>query len=119
MALLKHQNPAAYAKMLNLTHGDIKDPGLRELSLNIFIMLREDMDLQHITKDDVISYLGIKSTNAVHTQDKDINGSILYHTYSLMNHNCYSNTRSSGGNFIKIRLPGRLHRLLSPNCEIH
>ena len=39
-------------------------------------------------------YQGIKSTNAVHTQDRDTEGSILYYTYSLINHSCYSNTRS-------------------------
>ena len=94
MALLKDQNPAAHDKMLNLMHGDTNDPGLRELSLEISNILRGDMGLQHITTEDVTAHQGIKSTNAVHTQDKGTSGSILYHNYSLLNHSCYSNTRS-------------------------
>ena len=71
MALLRDQNPAAHAKMLDLMHGDVKDPGLRELSSEISNILRGDVELQHITTEDVTAYQGIKSTNAVHTsQDK-------------------------------------------------
>ena len=111
MALLRDQNPAAHAKMLDLMRGDVNDPVLRELSSEISNILRGDAaGLQHIiTTDEVIAYQGIKSTNAVHTpqgQDKGTataDGSILYHTYSLINHSCYSNTRSDiqsdGGGF--------------------
>ena len=38
----------------------------------------------------------------MHTQDKESSGSVLYHTYCLINHSCYSNTRSdmlSDGSF--------------------
>ena len=38
----------------------------------------------------------------MHTQDRESSGSVLYHTYCLINHSCYANTRSdmqSDGSF--------------------
>ena len=56
MAMLKDQNPAAHAKMLDLMHGDVKDPGLIELSSEISDMLKEHTGLQHISVEDVTAY---------------------------------------------------------------
>ena len=56
MALLKDQDVAAYAKMMDLMQGDLGDPALRELSAEISKMLRGDTRLDHLTEDEVATY---------------------------------------------------------------
>ena len=56
MALLKDQDAAAYAKMMDLMQGDVKDTALRELSVEISKMLRGDKRLDHLTEDEVATY---------------------------------------------------------------
>ena len=56
MALLKDQDAAAYAKMMDLMIGDVKDTALRELSAEISKMLRGDTRLDHLTQDEVVTY---------------------------------------------------------------
>ena len=56
MALLKNQDAAAYAKMMDLMQGDVNDTALRELSVEISKMLRGDTRLDHLTEDEVATY---------------------------------------------------------------
>ena len=56
MALLKDQDPAAHAKMMDLMKGDVRDPALRELSAEISKILRGDTRLDHLTEDEVTAY---------------------------------------------------------------
>ena len=55
--MLKDQNPSAHAKMLDLMHGDVKDPGLIELSSEISNnLLSEHTGLKHISMEDMAAY---------------------------------------------------------------
>jgi len=119
MALLKDQDVAAYTKMMDLMMGDVKDTALRELSAEISKMLRGDTRLDHLTEDEVATYQGIKSTNSVHTQDRETSGSVLYHTYCLINHSCHSNTRSDMQSDGSFKMKVYAQRPIQEGEEVH
>ena len=56
MALLKNQDVAAYAKMMDLMQGGVNDTALRELSAEISKILRGDRRLDHLTENVVATY---------------------------------------------------------------
>ena len=95
--VLRDEDPVMYERLKFLMEGSTDDLTSGSINSSFTSEVHEiinEIFADKISKRDIIQCIGIKRTNACDLSSIDIEGGVaIYPTYSLINSNCYCNTR--------------------------